>query len=89
MRFTKIFSAIIFDRCKRQKKNKTIIFLKKTEMNENLTKICRICTNYVENEPISLFQNDEQCNIQICEKLSLVSTLKVRNLNFLKKNIFL
>lgn len=58
-------------------------------MNENLNKICRICTNNLENETISLFQHDELFNIQLCEKLSSVSNLKVCNYfnNFSNKKI--
>lgn len=51
-------------------------------MSEKLSKICRICTNNLENETISLFQHDEVAEIQLCEKLSYVSNLKVCNYNF-------
>lgn len=51
-------------------------------MNEKLNKICRICTNSLENEQISLFQHDDVFNIQLCEKLSSVSNLKVCSLIF-------
>lgn len=48
-------------------------------MSEQFNKICRICTNSLENETISLFQHDEVANIPLCEKLYYVSNLKVCN----------
>lgn len=52
-------------------------------MSENLNKICRICTNSLENETISLFQHDEVAEMQLCDKLSYVSNLKVCTFIFL------